>query len=228
MYYRNRSQAGRKLVKTILDDYKGANSAVVAISEGGLLVGEQIARMTHSSLSLLLTQDVKLPGLRAALGEVDERGTFTYNRMYSPGQLEEFNQEYLNMIAEEKMRKIHAVNRMIGNGGFIRPEILRNKVVFVVSDGAKTGLGYDVAVSFLKPIKTKANIAVAPIASVEAVDRMHMGFDAIKCGSIIDHFLDTDHYYDENDLPDRAEILSMIRDVYLHWVHPQLPNLSVA
>ncbi len=226
MYFRDRKQAGLMLANRLMTKYLGRNSAVLALSEGGLLVGEEIARMTHSSLNILLTQDISLPGEKIVLGQIDSQGTFTYNRMYSPGQLEEFNQEYLNHIAQEKRTKLHEINRMVGRGGFIRPETLRNHVVFVVSDGANSGLAYDVALSLLKPIKTQAVIAVSPVASISAVDRLHVSFDEVAFTSVVENYLDTNHYYEDNELPDRDMILQMVDQAPLKWVYPQLPNTS--
>lgn len=224
MYFRDRRQAGLQLADTLLKRYRGRNTAVLALSEGALLVGDEIARMTHSSLSLLLTQDIKIPGETVALGEIDSMGTFTYNRMYSAGQLEAFSTEYLNHIEQEKRTKLHKINRIIGLGGFARPEIMRNHIVFIVSDGAQSGLSYDVALSFLKPIKTELIVAVSPIASIAAVDRLHVAFDDVAFTSVAENYLDTNHYYDNNRMPTREEITALVENAALKWVHPQLPN----
>ena len=226
MYFKDRKQAGIKLAAELNKKYYGRNTAVLALSEGAILVGNEIARLTHSSLSILLSQDINLPGESIAIGEIDQMGTFTHNRMYSAGQLEEFNKEYLNHIEQEKMKKMHAINRMVGKGGFVRPEVLRNHVVFVVSDGVNSGLAYDVALTFLKPIKTQLVVAVSPVASIDAIDMLHSRFDDINCLSVVEHFLATSHYYDDNDLPERDEILNLIDHIAVRWVHPQLPNKS--
>lgn len=226
MYFRDRRQAGLKLADIILRRYRGRNTAVLALSEGSLLVGDEIARVTHSSLSILLTQDIKIPGETVALGEIDALGTFTYNRMYSTGQLEAFNQEFINHIEQEKRQKLHEIHRIIGRGGFVRPDILRNHVVIIVSDGANSGLAYDVALSYLKPIRTQLVVAAAPIASINAVDRLHVSFDDIAFVSVAENFLETDHYYDNNDMPTRDEVLELIEKAPLKWIHPHGPNKS--
>ena len=41
---------------------KRENTAVLALSPGGVVVGEQIARRLHSTLALLLTAKITAPG----------------------------------------------------------------------------------------------------------------------------------------------------------------------
>ena len=47
MYFESRSQAGAILADQVLGRYRYENCAVVAIGEGGVLIGEQIAVKLH-------------------------------------------------------------------------------------------------------------------------------------------------------------------------------------
>jgi predicted phosphoribosyltransferase len=95
--------------------------------------------------------------------------------------------------------------------------LLKNHVVIFVSDGLRNGLSLDVAADFIKPIKVKKIITAVPVASVPAVDRMHLLSDEIQCLSVVGDFMEVDHYYKENSLPSHEEIVNAIKDVTLSW-----------
>ena len=64
MYFESRSQAGAILADQVLEKYRYENCAVVAIGEGGVLIGEQIAVKLHCVLMMLLSEGrptVKVP-----------------------------------------------------------------------------------------------------------------------------------------------------------------------
>ena len=58
MYFESRSQAGAILADQVLEKYRYENCAVVAIGEGGVLVGEQIAVKLHCVLMMLLSEGI--------------------------------------------------------------------------------------------------------------------------------------------------------------------------
>ena len=57
MYFESRSQAGKILADQLVAKYRYENCAVVALSNGGVVVGEQIAAQLHCVLMLLVSQD---------------------------------------------------------------------------------------------------------------------------------------------------------------------------
>ena len=54
MYFENRAQAGLQLAQQLLEKYRYEDCAVVAVSDGAVLVGEQIAAQLHAPLMLSL------------------------------------------------------------------------------------------------------------------------------------------------------------------------------
>ena len=70
MYFESRMQAGAKLAEQMLEKYRYENCAVVAIGEGGVLVGEQIAVQLHCVLMMLLSEGIAIPGEGLQFGAV--------------------------------------------------------------------------------------------------------------------------------------------------------------
>ena len=58
MYFESREEAGAQLAARLFDKYRYENCAVVALSDGAVLVGEQIAAALHCVLTLLLIENI--------------------------------------------------------------------------------------------------------------------------------------------------------------------------
>jgi len=216
MYFKDRNQAGQQLAVK-LKDYRYENTAVVALSDGGVIVAAEIAKALHCVLTMLLTEEIKLPGEPNAIAVVNQDGGFTYNKMYSTGQIEGFASEYRTYIEQEKERKFHVINRLLGDGGLIRRDLLYGRNVILVSDGLQNGLSLDAAADFLKPIRMEKLIIATPLASVQAVDRMHLMADEICCLSVLENFMNIDHYYENNKMPSHEELIKTIETIVLNW-----------
>lgn len=216
MYFASRVEAGQRLAKE-LDKYRYENCAVVALSDGGIVVGAQIAQALHCVLTMLLVEAIKVPGEPEAVGAINQDGGFTYNNMYSSGQLEELTSEFHQFIEADRLQKFHDMNRLLGQGGLIRRDLLYGHNVILVSDGFNNAYSLDAAVEYLKPVKTEKLIVATPLASVPAVDRMHIQVDEIHCLSVIDNYVDTNHYYQDNRVPDHETLVKTIQSVVLNW-----------
>lgn len=216
MYFRNRAEAGRKLVKQ-LAEYEGQQIVVVALSPGAVIIGAQVAMKLHANLALLLTENIFLPGETDPIAALSAGGTFTYNNMFSPGQVEEYITEYHHYIEEKRIEKMHQLNRMVGKDGEIDKHMLRNHIVVVVSDGLSSGFSLDIAASYLKTVAIKKLVIATPLASIPAVDRMHLFADEIVCLSVVVNYLNTNHYYDDNTIPSMEHLFDLIRNITLNW-----------
>lgn len=215
-YFKDRAEAGKLLAKN-LEVYSPQNCAVVSLSEGGVVVGLEIAKHLHASLYRLNIENVSLPGEPKPVGTVSSAGTFTYNNEYSAVELEGINMDYHNVIEQNRYEAFQKLNRISTEESAIPKKMLKDHLVILVSDGFKNALTLDVAADFLKPVSVKKLVVAVPIASVPAVDRMHLLADEIQCLGVIEDYMETDHYYAENKLPEHAEIVKMMNDVIVDW-----------
>lgn len=216
MYFKNRAEAGRKLAGK-LDHYKKSNSVVIALTPGAVIIGAQVAMKLHATLMMLMTENIILPGENMPLAAVSSEDTFTYNNKFSIGEIEELQSEFLNVIESQRLEKLHHLHALLGHGGEIHRELLRNRNVILVSDGLSSGFSLDVAADYLKPVKTKRLIIATPIASIPAVDRMHLIGDEVVCLSVAENYMDTNHYYDDNTVPSPEDLLKIIMTMPVHW-----------
>jgi len=217
MYFESREQAGQFLADELVEKYRYEDCAVIALSDGAVIVGEQIAKALHCVLTMLLVEEIEVPGEGLSFGGVSQNGGFTYNGMISAGEMEYYTSEYHGYLEEQKRLAFQKLNRLLGDGGVIDNELLRDRVIILVADGLDTGASLDVAVDFLKPIRIKRLIVVTPVATVQAVDKLHILADELHILDVKTNFMGVDHYYDKNDIPSHEDTIAKINQIVLNW-----------
>lgn len=218
MYYQSREVAGQLLASQMYRKYRQEPCAVLALNDGGVVVGLQIALKLHCPITMLITRDITLPREKQALAGISHDGAFTYNHSLSQGEIDEMVMEEHNFIEQEKMRRLNEMHREAGNGLLIRRELLDDHHVIVVADGLLDTFSIDLAMEYLKPLRTRGVIMATPLASVQAVDRMHVMADDLYCGSVLAEVaFDIDHYYDQPAVPAHQAIVTAVEKVVAYW-----------
>lgn len=217
MYFEDRTKAGEILAAQLLEKYRYEDCAVMALSDGAVLVGEPIAVALHSVLTMLLIESIEIPGEGINLGGLNQSGTFTYNGMLSAGEIEGYRQEYFGYFEEQKRESMMKINRLLGDGGLVDKNLLKGRTVILVSDGFHDAASLDVALDFLKPITINRLVVATPTASVSAVDRLHITVDEMYILDVKANFMGVDHYYDNNKIPSHEATVQKINDIILNW-----------
>ena len=200
-----------------LTAYRYEGTVVVALNSGAVQVGMQVAAVLHATLTLMLSETIDIPGEDVSVGVLDQSGKFVYNSMFSEGQVDEYYSEFHGVIEDQKRAKMSEMNRLLGSGGIVDEAMLREQNVILVSDALEGGSSLDAAAEFVKPLNIKRLVVATPIASVSAVDRAHLLADELHILAVTDNFLDTDHYYEVNDVPDFEAVIKMLNDFVLSW-----------
>ena len=218
MYFESRSHAGAELAEKLLGEYRYENCAVLALNDGAVLVGEQIAWRLHCVLMLLLNEHIEVPGEGLSFGALSQTGRLTVNSRFTDGQRDQYVQEFYGYLEEEKRRAYQRINRLLGDNGIVDKDMLRDRTVIWVSDGFSDDLSsLDVAIDFLKSVRTEKVVAVSPVASVAAIDRLHIAVDEMHILDVKDNYMGVDHYYNSNDLPSREDTITKINQIVLNW-----------
>lgn len=205
------------MLATQLQNYRFENTVVVALSDGAVQVGMQIAAELHAMLTMMLAEEISMPGEGESFGSLNQAGNFTYNEKLSEGEIYDYYSEFHGYLEDQKREKMSRMNRLISSAGIVSEDILREQNIILVSDGLPDGNILDAAQDYLKPIHTARLIIAAPIASVEAVDKAHLLADELHMLAVTDNYLSTSHYFEVNDMPDHDMVLSMLNDFVLRW-----------
>ncbi len=216
MYFNSRVEAG-KLLAEKLEHYKKEKCAVVALSDGGVVVGAQIAARLHCVMTLLMAEPINAPGEPEEVASINQDGGYTYNSSYSPGQIEEFDMEYHQFFEQDKRDKLSAMHRLLGRHGIIRRDLVKRRVVILVADGLGKGFSLEAAKLYLKSIKVKKIVIAVPVANIGAVDKMHLLADELYCLSTVDNYMGADHYYEDNRMPSHETVIQTIQNLVDNW-----------
>lgn len=216
MYFKSRAEAGRQLAAR-LEKYKAQNTVVLALDEGSSIVAAQIAMKLHANLLLYLIKNIYLPGEIEAIGGLGAGGTYSRNEYFSAGELEDLTSEYHNYIDQRRMEATHELHMLLGRDGEIDSNLLRHRVVIVVADGLASGFSLQICADFLKTVAIKKMVAVTPVASIQAVDKMHLIADEICCMNVTANFIAASHYYDDTVIPTVDGVLKIMRNITLNW-----------
>ena len=217
MYFENREAAGKILADKMFERYRYEDCAVVALSDGAVLVGSQIAASLHCILTMLLIEEIAIPGENMNFGGMSQDGAFSYDNDLSAGEIDDYTSEYHSYLDEQKREISQRMNRLLGDGGIISNEMLRDRVIILVADGLNSGSSLDIAVNFLKPIRIKKLVIATPVSTIAAVDKMHLLADELYVLDVKENFLGTNHYYNDNNLPTHEETIEKINKTILNW-----------
>lgn len=217
MYFESRIHAGQQLAAFLFERYRYENCAVVALSDGGVIVGEQIAAQLHCVLTMLVVENIEVPGESLVFGGITQDGRFTYNSDFSQGEIDEYTSEFHSYLEDQKRQAYSKVNRLIGDGGLISHDLLRDRTIILVNDGFSDSTVLQVALDFLKPIRIKRLVIAAPIASEKAIDTLHVAADELHILDVKVNYFDTDHYYEQNEIPSHEATIEKINKIILNW-----------
>lgn len=213
-YFISRSDVGKKFADELLN-LRYENTAVLALSPGGVVIGIEIAKRLHSIAGLLLTKHIHVPG-NTPYGMISEHGEFVYDKSVSIAQAEEFKSEYRNAIEQEKLEVMHKLH-IVGHEGSLEPKFFTGKNVIIVNDISLTGTSYQAAVDFLKPVPFDSLILVAAVAKNNSADIMHHLGDKVLIAHKTDKDFPSSHYFVNDEIPQSKALLRMMEQVILQW-----------
>jgi putative phosphoribosyl transferase len=207
-YFESRLSIGKELAEKIAK-MKYKDTAVLALSAGGVVIAAEIASKLHCDVNMLLLKHVYLPDNKTAIGIINDNGWFTYDDSISVALVEEFETEYRSSIDFGKMNALHQLHT-IGHSGSVDAHKYKNKNVIIVNDFAKTGTAFHAALDFLKPIETKKIILVSAVAQLKAIDVMHHLGDKLFIAHATENDFPSEHYFANNSVPDTETLLALM------------------
>jgi predicted phosphoribosyltransferase len=137
--------------------------------------------------------------------------------MFSVGEIEEYYNEFHGYLDDQKRTVSSRINRILSSGGIANEQMLHGHNIIVVADGLPNGASLDAVADYMKPIRIKKLVVVSPVASVDAVDRMHIFGDELHVIGVTDNFMGVIHYYENNEIPPHNEIIKIINNAILTW-----------
>ncbi len=178
MIYRDRTEAGIRLVGKLVHYRDKAGVIVLGLPRGGVTVASQIAKALHCPLDILIVRKIGFPGNpELAAGALSETGTVVLNEdiVSDYGMSKEYLERETARQKEEIARRVALYRK--GKG--IPP--LAGKTVILVDDGIATGATVKAAISTLKQEGLAKLVVAMPVASREAEQEIAPTVDEWVC-----------------------------------------------
>jgi putative phosphoribosyl transferase len=198
MKFRNRSDAGKRLVKE-LEVFRGRNVIVLAIPRGGIPVGYEIARAFGAPLDVIMAKKIGAPfNPELAIGAVTWNGAVMVDQA-----LVDRLQVSRDYIGGEARKVVEGMNRTMnelreGLGSFPK---LYGRTVFVVDDGIATGATMIAAVEAIRDQGADEVVIVTPVIPPELVESLKLAATLVYLQAPED-FEAVGQYYEEFETMD--------------------------
>jgi len=206
--FENRPDAGKKLAQKLLE-YKGKSAVVLAIPNGGVPVGFEVASALNADFDLIICRKVPIPLTpEAGFGAIADDGTMILNEELTKKldlTREQIDFEASRVKAEIKRRSL------LYRGE--RPLVkLSGKTIILVDDGLASGFTMLAAVESVRHRRPKEVIVAVPCASETAAQKVRKAADKLVAVSVgtAPKFAVADYYRRWYDLAD-DEVLRYLK-----------------
>lgn len=178
MLFKDRRDAGIKLVSP-LSHYKDHKDVIVlGLARGGMVTASEVALGLHVPLNVLVVRKIGAPGNEElALGAIAEHteGIFNENLVGILG----VSSDYLKKEVERQKKILN--NRLeLYRGKSPAPE-LKGKIVILVDDGIATGASMRVAIQSVRNAGAKKIVLAVPVAAPDSLSKIAQEVDEVVC-----------------------------------------------
>jgi len=208
--FESRYDAGRQLAEK-LGAYKKEPVIVLAIPNGGIPVGLQVALALDADLDLVISRKIPIP-LRpeGGFGAVADDGTTILNQGVLKG---------INLTEKQINYQVSKVRNDIQQRSLLyrssKPlSIVKDKIAIIVDDGLASGYTMMAAIESVRRRQPKHIIAAVPAASATAVKQVEKTADRVitVVTAFVPKFYVSDFYRYWNVLSDKEGL-----DCYKDW-----------
>ena len=210
MFFRNRHDAGKQLVKA-LEFLRGRSDVIVlAIPRGGVVIGYEIARALDIPLDVWVARKIGAPmNPELALGAVTGTGVIILEEQIirslnvSQYYLDERIREY--SVEIEKLTKRYRGERP--------PITLKDKIVLLVDDGIATGSTVIAGLKAIHKMQPAQCILAVPVAPEDTVRRLKKEVDQLIVLEVPKTFSALSRFYSRFDQTTDNEVISLVQEI---------------
>ncbi|MGE0643248.1 MAG: phosphoribosyltransferase [Nitrospira sp.] len=215
--FRNREEAGRRLVERLIQYRDDPTALILALPRGGVAVGYQLGLGLHLPLDVFITRKLRAPdNTEYALGAVGETGTVYLN----PGAMAAYGFSRTDIAGLVQMQQHEITRRQSMYRQGRQMPTLADHSVILVDDGIATGSTFFAAVQAIRHFKPRRLIGAIPVGPVDTVREAHDQVDELIVIATPDPFWAVGHHYldfDQVSDHDVVEYLNLAEESQLEW-----------
>ena len=209
--FRNRHEAGAELGELLVEErWSGAVAGgvlVLGLPRGGVPVAVAVAERMEAPVDILVVRKLGVPGREElAMGAIASGGSLVMNQ----GLIDELGipQSAISLVVTREMAELERREALYRMG---RPDIdVTDKTVVVVDDGIATGASMKVALEALRSRGPRLLCAAAPVASVDACERLGRVADNVVVVTQPDPFRAVGYWYDMFTQTTDDEVIALL------------------
>lgn len=207
MKFASRQDAGRQLGKFLRKRGVSAD-LVLGLPRGGVVVAAEVARELKLPLDVLVVRKIGHPfQSEFAVGALAEPDFVLLHEESLRGF--PVPQSALDDVIAEEKQRLKNYSRQFH---FLEKPALDGKNILLVDDGLATGATMEAAVLSARKQNAKRIIVAAPVASIEAAEKLRRDADAVEILFADKNFQAVGQYYSEFSQTTDEEVISLLRD----------------
>jgi predicted phosphoribosyltransferase len=175
--FHDRADAGRQLAAT-LKHQRGRNALVLAISNGGIPIGVEIAKSLDCELDVIAARKLRLAGQPAImLGAVTEDGTTAFNHAVLLGL--GLASPCLDQLVSEESAEAQCEALRLRRG--LPPQRWSGRPVILTDDGIVTGATMRAAIQSLRERQPSEIVVAVPVATTQLAEALARDVEEFIC-----------------------------------------------
>lgn len=176
MIFKDRRDAGRKLISKLAQFKNDPNVIVIGLPRGGVITASEIAQGLNLPLDLIVPRKIGAPyNPELAIGAITEDGEGIFdNKLISSLNV---SQKYIDQEIEKE--KEEAKRRIKEYRGDRPPLNLQNKIAILVDDGVATGSTMLAAIKSAKAKGAKKIIVAVPTTAQDSLKKIKKEVDEV-------------------------------------------------
>lgn len=215
--FKNREEAGRRLVERLIQYRDDPTAVILALPRGGIAVGYQLSLGLHLPLDVFITRKLGAPdNPEYALGAVGETGTIYLN----PEAMASYGFSRTDIDGLVRMQQQEIAQRQSTYRQGRQMPMLADHTVILADDGIATGSTFFAAVQSIRHLKPRRLIGAIPVGPVDTVREVRVQVDELVVLATPDPFWAVGHHYIEfaqvSD-HDVVEYLNLAEESQLEW-----------
>ena len=207
--YENREEAGRRLSE-FLGRYKGlADTIVLGLPRGGVVVAYEVAKVLGLPLDVICPRKIGAPGNpEYAIGAVADGGEPIFDEgavaMIRPPA------SWLDHAAKMEAHESHAREKLFRQGREARN--LEGKTVILVDDGIATGLTMRAAIQKVKQERAIYIVVAVPVVPFETLEETRSLVEEVICPYTPSGFMAIGEFYNDFGQTSNDEVIQLLKE----------------
>ena len=208
--FRDRHDAGQRLVQKLLHYRQAENTVVIALPRGGVVVGYDISLALRLPLDVFITRKLGAPSNpELAMGALAETG---YRHM-NEDVIREYHVSKAEMDEEILCQESEVRRRIERYRGGRTLSSLKGQTVILVDDGIATGATFYASLGALLKAETARIVAAVPVAPPRVLAELKMLVDEVVVLHTSEWFFGIGQFYEQFPQVEDEEVIMCLEKV---------------